>query len=104
MSWWSLRTAKSQGVNLSWFSMKRGEPWLRSNSTQRFKPDVAAQCSAVLPFCYLATKTFISIKKIVRYVLRTNRMNELLTHYLHKGLTLKDNFPLCSCLMEAYLQ
>lgn len=62
MSWWSLRIAISQGVNLSWFSMKRGEPWFRSSSTQRFKPDVAAQCSAVLPFCYLGTETFINIE------------------------------------------
>jgi hypothetical protein len=56
MSWWSFRMAISHGVNLSWFSMKRGEPWLRSSSTHRFKPEVAAQCSAVFPFCHPATK------------------------------------------------
>ena len=48
--------AISHGVNLSWFSTKSGEPWLRSSSTHRFKPDVAAQCSAVFPFCDPATK------------------------------------------------
>jgi hypothetical protein len=56
MSWWSFRMAISQGVNLSWFSTKRGEPWLRSSSTHRFRPDVAAQCNAVFPFCHPATK------------------------------------------------
>jgi hypothetical protein len=104
MSWWSLRIAISQGVNLSWFSMKRGDPWFRSSSTQRFKPDVAAQCSAVLPFCHLGTKIFINIEN--KSELRVSYHDHECKPYIlsaKKGLTPKQNDLICLCLIKAYL-